>query len=106
MSIKSVPVNKDTFDSLLVRFIDAASQKRKTFSFEVANALAEKVEVLSDDDATPIQKHAARRDLINGIVLGQDNGAYAINDIRTAFKLVTFFTSGEIDPKKEDNKED
>ncbi len=97
----SVPVNKDTFDTIITQFLDAANRKQGTFSLDRAHSLNKQVKLLGSaaEDVTAPQKAGARKELINAIIRGHENGAYGIPDSALAYDLVTFFASGAFDEK-------
>lgn len=92
----SVPVNKDTFDSIITQFLDAANRKPNTFSMDRAHALSKHVKTLASDDdsVTNDQKNAARKELVNALIRGHENGAYGLADSALAYEAVTFYASG------------
>ena len=95
-SIMSVPVNKETFDSIITQFLDAANRKPNTYSMDRAHALSKQVKILASDDesVTDDQKNAARKDLVNALIRGHENGAYGLADSALAYEAVTFYASG------------
>lgn len=96
----SVPVNKDSFDSIIVQLLDAANHKPGTFTLDRAHALSKQVKILAsaDEDA---QKSNARKEVVRGVLRGHENGAYGISDSGYAYEALTFYASGAMDEKSE-----
>lgn len=90
----SVPVNKETFDALLVTFLDAANRKPGTFSLDRAHTISTQLKKLSAAEGED-EKKGLRQELVAAVARGHENGAYGIADSSMAREMVSFLQSND-----------